>query len=86
MTDGNRQFHRIDGRWYAVVLRSIPEDAAACFDAMLGRRVVEIPRSERITAYGHDAYALSMRPVVQVESAVVKARRPQRRRPKRRSW
>jgi hypothetical protein len=62
-----RQYHRLDSGWHVVLLRPVPEDAAGCVDARLGRRVAEIPVSERIRTYGHNAYAHVCRPCNQHE-------------------
>lgn len=62
-----RQYHRLDSGWHVVLLRPVPEDADACVDARLGRRVAEIPVSERIRTYGHNAYAHVCRPCNQHE-------------------
>lgn len=55
-----RQYHRIQGQWYAVALRPVPEETAGLFDALIERSVARIPVSERIARYGFDAYALSL--------------------------
>jgi len=62
-----RQYHRRNGDWQVVVLRPVPQEPAGCVDALLGRRVAEIAVSERIRAYGHNAYAHSCRPCNQHE-------------------
>jgi hypothetical protein len=69
-----RQYHRVNGVWCVVVLRPVPADAAGCFDALLGRRVVEMERSVRLKLYGRDAYALSCRPVNAEEGRDLKQR------------
>ena len=60
MIDKTRQYHRINGEWYAVALRPVPEETAGLYDALIERPVAGIPRSERISRYGFDAYALSL--------------------------
>ncbi len=62
-----RQYHRRNGAWHVVVLRPAPQEPAGCVDALQGRRVAEIAVSERIRAYGHNAYAHSCRPCNQHE-------------------
>ena len=68
------QYHRISGIWHEVVLRSIPQDAERCFDAVLGKPVAQFLRGEATSKYGFAAYALSKRPLTQNELKAFQSR------------
>jgi hypothetical protein len=50
----NLQYHRLEGIWLEVRLCAVPDECAGCVDALFGKRVVTIPKRERVARYVFD--------------------------------